>query len=185
MRKILVFIIYLFTVFSVAFAQDTIPAKTDINKATSFFNHSISSVDNGYVLWIIDGKLIDDTISTDFLKGINPNTIYSLKMLKVATTDHYHGAQGIIIINTKMYATAQYEKKLSSLSKKYKNYLFHHHNEDKYCLYVLNGMPIDGKLDEKIRKLNEIPAEKIKTVDVRADYGNIKNKKMIIITTIK
>ena len=176
--------VYFLAGFSCALAQDTIPAKMGINKTTVFFNHSIPSVNNGYVLWIIDGKLIDDTISTDFLKGINPNTIYSLKMLKVATTDHYHGAQGVIIINTKIYAAAQYEKKLSSFSKKYKGYLAYHH-DDKYCLYVLNGILIDGKLDDRIRKLNEIPAEKIKTVNIRADYGSINNKEIIIITTIK
>jgi hypothetical protein len=184
MKKILFFIIYLLSVFPNAYAQDTIPAKIDINKKVSFFERSLPSVNNGYVLWIIDGKLIDDTISTDFLKDINPNTIYSLKMLKVATNDTYHGAQGIIIINTKMYAAAQYEKKLSSFSKKYKSYLAYHH-DDKYCLYVLNGIPIDGKLDDRIRKLNEIPAEKIKTVNIRADYGSINNKEIIIITAIK
>ena len=94
---------------------------------------------------------------------------------------------GAIIITTKKFAVSSYKAKLSSFSKKYKEYIEHQNNDDDVS-YVLNGVFLSVKPGERIKALYEIPANKIRSVYfMENEYynGGDSRKYNVIITTKK
>jgi len=130
-------------------------------------------------LYIIDGKIVKGKIDK-----INPNDILSISVLKSdSTTAKYGsaGANGVILITTKGYATQQYRKKFSSFSKAYENYLKAHRNDDSELSYVINGevMSRDSKL---ISLLFDLPKNNITYVNMLKEFQGHKTNLVIIST---
>jgi TonB-dependent SusC/RagA subfamily outer membrane receptor len=168
-------------------------------------SHKADSSKNGYIirdqatnfpsapLYIIDDKEIPDSLanSNRALENISPDNILAISVLKdaaAATLYGVRGANGVIIITTKMYARMKYQNTFSASSKKYKRYIKNHQNNDEGLMYVLNGNLLEktGNSDS-IKKLYDIPAGAIKSVDVMDKYykGIFNNDKPIIVITTK
>jgi len=137
-------------------------------------------------IYIVDGAVTDKK-----LNGIDPHEIFSINILKYEQASQYFegGAKyGTVIITTKTAAKRAYQKKLGDRCKKYKDYLQTHQSYDDDCCYVVDGVVVTGKdSGEVIKKLYDIPGEKIKSVDIIENTfrnGN-KQKEVVTITTKK
>ena len=137
-------------------------------------------------IFVVDGVLSDKK-----LNGINPADIFNINILKEDKASQYFedGAQhGVVIITTKTAAKSAYQKKLGAHCKKYKDYLQTHQSYDDDFCYMVDGVVVTGKdSSEVIKKLYDIPGEKIKSVDVIENTfrnGN-KEKQVVTITTQK
>jgi len=175
------------------FGQDTSTRKTDSAKrAQSLMIRDPAVVTNNDPLIILDDKQTGKSSSKDFLEKIHPDDILEISVMKDALAQAIYGskaANGVIIITTKSYAQRQYQRKLSTFSKSYKDYLKTNKNDDSKPLYVLNGEPLHRTADgDLIKKLYDIPLEKIKSVTFldkhyKDTFNN--NEPLIIINTTK
>jgi TonB-dependent SusC/RagA subfamily outer membrane receptor len=122
-----------------------------------------SSRANKDPLYLIDGKKID---KTEMSKAISPGDIMEIAVLKdVSATAIYGsaGANGVVLITTKKFATTAYQEKFSSLSDDYESYLTSHGTDDKAFIYVINDVPVPKDTDE-INKLYKISKGDIESV---------------------
>ncbi len=112
------------------------------------------------ILFVIDGKQTY-TYATDNKNMPNPEIIESINILKPGAAKIRYGKlgeNGAVIIKTKNGAIPVYQKKLSILSQKYREYLLANHNDDAAIYYVINGEVINDNpvaLDKKLDKLSE------------------------------
>jgi len=182
MRNLYCFIALLFLSFS-AVAQSVDTARKDTSKRFMIIDaKSISK--NEKVLYVIDGVIFKGHV-----KQINPQDIVKVNVLKDAQAKTIYGsrgANGVIVITTRQFVINQYHKKFIAFSKSYSDYLKAHENKDGDLNYILNGFPLEGKMDEIIERLYEIPSEDIRNVTF---LDNSKNstpvKSALIITAIK
>jgi len=130
--------------------------------------------------------IVDGSISDKKLNGINPADIFSINILKEDKASQYFegGAQhGAVIITTKTAAKSAYQKKLGARCKKYKDYLQTHRSYDDDFCYIVDGVVVTGKDSvEIIKKLYDIPGEKIKSVDIIENTFRNGNKEKEVVT---
>jgi hypothetical protein len=91
----------------------------------------------------------------------------SITVLKKLACDSCYvntGDHGAVLIVTKQGAIKSYQKKFSTFSKKYKEYLEKHNGDDNNLVYILNGTPVQGKRDYIIGTLYNVSTEKIKNI---------------------
>lgn len=181
MRNLYCFITLLFLSFS-AVAQSVDTARKDTSKQLIFLD--ATSKNTSKPLYVIDGVIFKDHV-----KQINPQDIVKVNVLKDAQAKIIYGkrgANGVIVITTRQFVINQYHKKFVAFSKSYSDYLKAHENKDGDLNYILNGFPLEGKMDEIIERLYEIPSEDIRNVTF---LDNSKNstpvKSALIITAIK
>jgi TonB-dependent SusC/RagA subfamily outer membrane receptor len=181
MRNLYCFIASLFLSFS-AVAQGVDTGRKDTSKQLIFLD--ATSKNTSKPLYVIDGVIFKDHV-----KQINPQDIVRVTVLKDAQAKTIYGsrgANGVIVITTRQFVINQYHKKFVAFSKSYSDYLKAHENKDGDLNYILNGFPLEGKMDEIIERLYEIPSEDIRNVTF---LDNSKNstpvKSALIITAIK
>jgi hypothetical protein len=163
-----------------ALAQDNHGNQKDSLKHAAVFKPSPPLI-------VVNGMVYD----FDSLKNIKNSDILSIDTLKYRVKENSNpniADRGAIIIITKEYAVGQYQKKLSSFSIDYKNYLETHQNNDSGLFYVLNGVPLEEKTDNTlISKLYEISVKKVKKVVFLEKYYKdiLNNNKPIVGITTK
>jgi hypothetical protein len=148
-------------------------------------NDTVKSAFSDGAIYIIDGILSDKK-----LEGVNPHDVLSIDIIRKDKAYEYSENDvrgGVVVVVTKAFAVISYQKKLSAFSKKYKNYIETHQNNDKELVYVLNGVPLEKKNnDEIIRTLYKISIENIKTVNYPNNFiERMKSGATIFITTKK
>jgi len=162
----------------------SIPKKVSETSIHSFQERSLAYLIKDEPLYVIDDKYLNE-----IPKDIDPVNILTLDVLKDNTAIAKYGDKaknGAVIIITKTYAIASYQKKFSGFSKRYVNYLRENKNNDSYCIYVLDGVPVVGKSYEVIKKLFELSSNKIKSVDCMENpYLNGNNNKEIVAIVTK
>lgn len=132
--------------------------------------------------------IVDGTITNKKLNGINPHDIFTITFLKEDKASQYFESGtrfGVVVIETKTGATKNYQEKLSSFSKKYKNYIETHQNSDNDLVYIIDGVLLEKKNnDEMMRTLYGISIENIKTVNYSDNFlQGMKSEATIFITT--
>ena len=90
------------------------------------------------------------------------------------------GGRATIMVVTKQGAIKSYEKKFSTFSTSYKEYLDNHSNDDSGLLYSIDGYDCDKNIDG-ITRLYQLPKEKISKLKISVK-GNVTN---VVITTKK
>ncbi|HTD40332.1 MAG TPA: hypothetical protein VK671_06900 [Mucilaginibacter sp.] len=136
---------------------------------------------DGPVLYVMDGMPIpkelvnkDDILIKEVVTG---------KKLEEMGWYPNKKLDSVIIIVTKKSAVMEYQFKFSTFSKKYKDYMKSHQNNDEDFLYVLDGIPVQGKRDDIIRALYKIPSEKIKEVGFNKKQPTDGSTTLVIINT--
>lgn len=112
--------------------------------------------------------LVDGTIYKGNIRRINPDNILSIDILKQSASTRIfgkQGANGVVLITTKKYATTKYKNKFSSLCEEYKEYLSNHNNDDSKLNYLIDG-EIYGHDSKSIEKLYRISINKIVKVSL-------------------
>jgi hypothetical protein len=133
----------------------------------------------GNPLIMVDGKIYKGDISS-----ISPKDIVNVSVLKDATTidpSTGHLPNGEIIIVTKTYAAAAYQKKFSDLSKSYKRYMEQKHT-DTNLQYVLNNTMMNQERKSAIEELYQLTPDNIKNITFKKD-SHFTTDATVIITT--
>jgi len=164
-----VFLLLCLTTF--VFGQDTSARKTDsATQAKSFIIRDPAEITNDECIFIVDDKAAIKSTSKHILKKINPSDILEIQVLKDSALDRtssaaFHGPA--VIITTKQFAISQYQKKLCAFSVEYKKYVMTEHGDYGILYTFINDK---GELkflrneDDRIRRLYELPENKIKSV---------------------
>lgn len=167
--KILIIVCCLFLSMN-AFAQsDTLAKKADTSKNVAT------------PLYIIDGEIRKGTL---YEKDINPQNIVEIQVLKDAETTKKYGEQaanGVIIIITRPYAIAAYEKKIGTLSSKYKEYIDKKH-DDTNLAYVIDNTIKDQQKISTIEDLYQLSVSNIVKIQFKKD-SHFSTDATVIITT--
>lgn len=90
-------------------------------------------------LFVVDGVAMEG--QSNILSSINPNDIESLTILKdLSSTALYgsRGANGVVLVSTKVFAVKNAQKKLSTFSKQYRRYL-KSNTDVRNITYAING----------------------------------------------
>ena len=122
------------------------------------------------------------------IKKVKPISILDVEVLKGKEASDIYGKlaeHGVVVITTKKYAVKTYQNKLDYLSKEYKNYLKKNKNNDSGLVYLINGVAMEGKQYDTIKKLFGV-VDKIRTVDFVEKFSeklNTNNPKPIIVIT--
>jgi TonB-dependent SusC/RagA subfamily outer membrane receptor len=132
--------------------------------------------------YVVDGQLSDNKA-----KNVDPNTIVSVTVLKERSETYISHDSPTVIIITKPYAIKEYQKKFSAFSKKYKDYLTGHKNQDDSCSYVLNGTFLINESNEKIKKLYIIKSQQITGIGITENpwYNGGESRKYLVLITTK
>ena len=193
MKKLL-FVICLLYVFSEVCGQDTVDRKNTLNN--NYIRDPLSNpkyyatsrttlIINGEV---VKDSIVNDSIENEIIKRLDPHNILTLQILKSKDVDNNPTPTTVLII-TKQFALISYQKNIGASSKEYKSYIEHHQNNDEDLIYVLNGNVLKNNNNgDLIKKLYDIPIEKIKSVNfMEKHWKNIfnNNKPIIVITTRK
>ncbi len=155
MSKKLIYLIVLLFLSKVVSAQTA--------NATGTVFRCAASNNSNEPLYILDNKIIAS------INNIAPDSILELSVLKDSSATAAYGQNainGVVIITYRKFAVNHYQSNFSKLSKKYKNYIRLNNSDDSGLLYVINGVPVDGKSDEVIRKLYELNKNNIKSVNI-------------------
>lgn len=140
------------------------------NTARTFLGPDMPSINtHPKFLTVVDGKsYYKRTIKRRFRDTSN---ILDIKVLKGNDAKLYGelARDGVVVITTKKFAQKEYQKKLSSFSVDYKNYLewqMKYNHNGNGILYIIekNGDIASPKGDELIRELYNIPADSINEV---------------------
>jgi len=184
MRRLYFLIIALFFLFG-ANAQQTDTSQTKSSQ-TAIIRDLPDSPKKLKFLSIVDGKQRFGR----HIKKVNPKNIINVDVLKRDDAVSKYGKlgiNGVVVITTKHYVIKTYQRKLSSFSLEYNNYLEQNKNDDSGLVYLINGGVVDGSRFEIIKKLfDEI--EKVKTVDFidkLSEKLNLNNPKPIVVITTK
>ena len=114
-------------------------------------------------LYILDGKIAKS------INNVKPDSILEISVLKDQNAISIYGQRainGVVIVTNRKFAITRYQSKFSKVSKKYKNYIRSNNSDDSGLLYVINGVPVDGKSDDIIRKLYDLNKNNIKSVNI-------------------
>ena len=156
-------------------------AKSD--SATNIIIHDAPPSHKTKVLFVIDGKQ-NYTYAMDNKEMPKPDDILSVDVLKPnAATIRYGklGANGAVIIRTKNGVIPLYEKKLSALSLKYKDYLLANNNNDAAVYYVINGEVIHENPDVLDKKLDKLADGQIISADFYERWSKALNNEHILL----
>lgn len=147
--------IFCFFIAATVCAQDNSAFQIDVKKYSL-----IDSLVKQTFLLVVDGVPTEE--KPTMLNIFSLNIIDNDKL--PIYWESYH--KGVIVINTKTAVVAGYKKKLSTLSRKYRDYLLSHQNDDNDILYVIsNGKnSVNGSSAELLRELYEIQFKKVKKV---------------------
>jgi len=197
--KLLTFVFFLFSTYNLS-AQSVSPNNGDTTfKANRTkisaerLKRSLNLSGGRSPLYVLNDKLLDDTLVDRILGNVDAADILEIKVLKDSLAPNVYTQRPpspIVLVTTIAYAQKEYQKKLYTFSKKYKDYLEAHQNKDKDILYVLDGVllnatPMTAKENEDMtKKLYEIPAKRIKKVRYSDNFlEGMKNGATIFITT--
>ncbi|WP_183580024.1 TonB-dependent receptor plug domain-containing protein [Mucilaginibacter sp. X5P1] len=142
-----------------------------------------AQVNSNAPLYIVDGEIIKS------INNVKPDSILEISILKDQNATSIYGQEainGVVIITNRRFAITHYQSNFSKLSKKYKNYIRLNNCDDSGLLYVINGVPLDGKSDDIIRKLYDLNKYNIKSVNIIEKGINEEStiqKPLVIITT--
>jgi hypothetical protein len=181
--RALTIIFYLFLSIG-AFAQGKDSVRNDT--LIAFQCHAIASIYQNPPLCIIDNK-----ISKHDLDSLDVNSIIKLVVFKDKEAIKKYGSKGkngVIVITTKTFAINYYQKKFSALSAKYATYLAENHNNEEDIGYIVNGSPVDGKPEGRIKILYDFSMDKIKYFNFMENpfyNGGASRKYITVITTKK
>jgi TonB-dependent SusC/RagA subfamily outer membrane receptor len=164
-------------------ALGAIIVKTKKYRKTDTTNKAkpLDSVVNKDALFVIDGQP-----SKNKLNNVDPDDILSIDIIKKDKASEYFegdASNGVVVIITKAGAIKNYQKKFSAFSKKYESYLENHQNKDDDFLYVLDGVPVQGKRNDVIKTLYEIPSRTIKEIGFNEKQPGHGSATMVIINT--
>jgi hypothetical protein len=124
-------------------------------------------------IYVIDGE-----VSEKKLDGIAPQNILSINVLKKgkeATPTGIDPYRDIVIVVTKAGATKSYQKKLGTISFRYKKYLDNHNGDDSGLIYMVDGIVCD-KGQTGLEMLYQLPKDKIAKVALSEKKGVISVK---------
>ena len=157
-------ICFLFCLVNYSFGQDTTRKQNVFGKYRSWAEFSAA---HHNPIFVIDNNMIADTLVTKVLKNLDAASVLEINILKdslPATVYAQQPLREVVLVVTKAYAIAQYQKKLGTLSRKYKHYLLSHQNDDNDILYVIsNGKnSVNGSSAELLSDLYEIQSKKVK-----------------------
>jgi hypothetical protein len=177
-------IIFFLSVSAKVLAQSVDTSSKDTSKRFMIVD-AVSVDDNAKPLYVVDGVIFNGNI-----KKINPNDILSINIIKKDKASEYFESDvsnGVVVVVTKTGAIKTYQKKFSAFSKKYKDYIDHNKNSDDSCAYVLNGVIIYSSVNERIKKLYEIPDKEIKGVGIAENpgYNGGESRKYLVLITTK
>jgi TonB-dependent SusC/RagA subfamily outer membrane receptor len=176
------------------FGQKTVNHKADSSKKGYVF-HDEASVLPNVLLYIIDDKEIPDSLASSnyVFKNLSPNDILEISIVKGIEADAIYGirgARGVVIITTKKYAIAQYQKRLSAFSTEYKSYIesimkYNHNDNDVMYVYLKNNDPVFLDRYEMIKTLYNTSADSIEKVELKRQVTCWGTNISVIITTKK
>jgi tetratricopeptide (TPR) repeat protein len=112
-------------------------------------------------LLFMDGKKTDQAS----LKGIDPNDMLEVEVLKSASATSSYGPEGkngVILMTSNDFGMRAYQKVLSALSKKYADSV----RVPDTFLYHINGKLLTGKKSETVGKLYHLKSDTIQSVTV-------------------
>jgi hypothetical protein len=136
-------------------------------------------------LYVVDGIIYKGNI-----RRIKPESILQIAILKQPGATNIYGKDGengVVIIETLKFGIEYCHRKLSSFSIAYRDYLDVNKNDDSGLVYLLDGIVLEGKRNEIIKKLYDA-IEKIKSVDFIEKFSaklNTNNAKPIVVITTK
>ena len=139
------------------------------------------------LLYVIDDKAYYRSSVT---KIPEPTDVLEVKVLNEDAAKQAYGElaeYGAVVIITKEYAIKVFQKKLSSLSKDYKDYLEKNRTEVTDLTYVVDGVPIEDNQFKVVKKLYDIKDE-VRTVDFAekpVQQLNTNNPKPVVTITTK
>lgn len=116
----------------------SVGALAQVNGNGAYTVKRTASFDVKKPLLIVDGKISEREI-TDTSKLLSVNMMMNNDSAKAVYGDK--AQNGVIIVITKTYAQKKYQKKLSTFSKEYKEYLSQNKNNDSGIIYFV----LDGK----------------------------------------
>lgn len=161
-------------------------AKRDSAK-TNIVIHDAPPSHKNKVLFVIDGKQTY-TYATDNENVPSPDIIESVNILKPDAAKLRYGKlgeNGAVIIKTKNETILSFQKRLSGLSKKYKEYLGTHNGNDDDVYYVVNGRVFNKQPVELNNKLLKIKDNQIKSIDFIEKWSkplNSEHSLLVIVT---
>jgi hypothetical protein len=157
------------------YVETGISDNSDIIASAQTKNDSL----NDRVLYIVNGV----PVSENAIKNEDILIKYVLKGPSIAAMNFENEIDSVIAIITKPYAITQYQKKFNAFSKKYKSYLDTHQDNDGDLLFVLDGVPVQGKRNDIIKTLYEIPSRTIKEIGFTEKQPENGSATLVIINT--
>lgn len=141
-------------------ANGVVIIQTKQYKKHSYPSQPLDSVVSKDALFVIDG-----VPSKNKLNDIDSKDIFSLDILKKGkgSDPSFEPVRDVVIVVTKAGATRAYQKKFSTFSKEYKQYI-NAHRDDGHLTYIINGIQVSANMDEKIRSLYGLKADSIKNI---------------------
>jgi len=148
--------------------------------SVSAFGQAADTSTGKNTLYIVDGK--PDAPGNE----VKPADILAVSILNSADAVKLYGKQamgGATVITSKKYAAAAYQKKLATLSKKYKAYMDEKHN-DSNLMYVLNNVIMNQERKSSIQALYELSPDSIAKINFKRQ-SRFKTDATVEITTKK
>jgi len=137
-------------------------------------------------VYVVDGKMLTDSASREFLTKIDPQDITKLINVEGKT----HKQKNILYITTATLKANAYKEKFSKFSSAYKKYLSAHGNKEGSFFYTIDEKPVSGGRQYVIETLYNLPENKIESVNFMSMDGPDVNTQatdhaMIMISTKK
>jgi len=130
-------------------------------------------------LIVVDGEIYKGDI-----KAIKPQDILSVSILTDSSAEAINEKRlpnGAMVIVTKQFAIASYQKKFGTFNPKYKNYIALKH-DDSNLEYVLNNTIMNVQRKSAITELYQLSPDKIDKVTFKKD-SHFTTDATVIITT--
>jgi hypothetical protein len=138
--------IFIFSFLLLFMAGRCIGQAPDTNK----LNYNIDTLIKQRAVFVMDGIVLQKPYH------FNPDSIISINIIKHDKAKEWFEGEaqnGLVVIVSRHGAIISYQKKFSTLSRKYKKYLVSHQNNDHEIIYVLNGVQLAGDGEEIVRKI--------------------------------
>ncbi len=171
-------------IFGVKAANGVIIMGTKKKLPMYFSKPSTDTSFDGRVVYVVDGEISER-------RSVNEKDILIKSTIKGAVLDGIYGRKldSIVTSISRKYAIEQYQKKLSTFSKDYNNYLQINRNDDSNVLYVLNGVPMAADENDNIKKVYA-SLEKLKSVNFIKSIASLnvypeRTRPLLVITTKK
>ncbi|HEX3383717.1 MAG TPA: TonB-dependent receptor plug domain-containing protein [Mucilaginibacter sp.] len=163
-------------------SNGVIVIQTKHYKPPTYKSQPLDSVVEKDALFVIDG-----VPSKNKLNDVDAKNVLSIDILKKGKNSDlsFEPVRDVVIVVTKTGAIKAYQKKFSAFSQKYKDYLNKRNGNDSSLLYVVNGVPVQGKRDDITRTLYKVPAEKIKAVGFNQGKIDIEYDTAAVIINLK